>query len=129
MNFYRHEATKVSKIISYNITLVTKHLGNGHFAFEMGKGKFLISGAFTLEIRRTNRDVQKLMIRPWYYGGFYIGISCFCDKKFRRSYTPYIWILGVEVWSLGQKSRFFDLRWGPWGVAWYQKFLGQLLIE
>ena len=38
--------------------------------------------------------------------------SGLATKNFRRSDTPYPWILGVKVWSVGQKSRFFDLRWG-----------------
>ncbi len=43
--------------------------------------------------------------------------SGLATKKFRRSDTPFPWILGVEVWSVGQKSRFFDLRWGPLGCC------------
>ena len=50
--------------------------------------------------------------------------SGFVTKKFRRSDTPYPWILGVEVWSVGQKSRFFDLRWGSVGCCVVSKFFG-----
>ena len=41
----------------------------------------------------------------------------FVTKKFRRSDTPYPWILGVEVWPVGQKPRFFVLRWGSLGCC------------
>ena len=50
--------------------------------------------------------------------------SGFVTKKFRRSDTPYPWILGVEVWSVGQKSRFFDLRWGSLGYCVVPKIFG-----
>ena len=50
--------------------------------------------------------------------------SVFVTKKFRRSDTPYPWILGVEVWSVGQKSRFFDLRWGSLGCCVAPKIFG-----
>ena len=56
-------------------------------------------------------------------------LSDFVTKQFRRSDNPYPWILGVEVWSVGQKSRFFDLRWWSLGCCVVPKILGQLLIE
>ena len=50
--------------------------------------------------------------------------SGFVTKIFRRSDTPYPWILGVEVWSVGQKSRIFYLRWGSLGYCLVPKIFG-----
>ena len=61
--------------------------------------------------------MQKLVIWSSHYGGFYIGTSCFCDENISALEHPQFWILGVEVWSVGQKSRFFDLRWGSLGCC------------
>ena len=69
-----------------------------------------------------NKDEKMAICKSWWYGHRNTVVStlvqaAFVTKKFRRSDTPYPWILGVEVWSVGQKSRFFDLRWGPLGCC------------
>ena len=90
---------------------------NDHFTFRIGKGKIAILGAFAPETRRKNRDTQKLMIRSWYYGGFYIGISWFCDKKISALRHPLPLDFGGRSLVGRPKITIFDLRWGPWGVA------------
>ena len=50
--------------------------------------------------------------------------AAFVTKKFRRSNTPYPWILGVTVWSAGQKSWFFYLRLGSLGRCVTPNILG-----
>ena len=87
---------------------------------------------FPLELVRENtrllgclpqkQDEKIAMCESWCYSHHNtvdstLVLSAFVTKKFRRSDTPYPWILGVEVWSVGQKSRFFDLRWGSLGCC------------
>ena len=80
-NFFCQKTTSYRCIICCNITLITQHFRNDHFPFRFGKGKIPISGAFAPETRRKNGDIQMLVVWSSYYGGFYLGTGCFCDKK------------------------------------------------
>ena len=75
-----------------------------------------------------NKTKKWRYTKVWYGHGITVDstlvLAAFVTKKFRRSDTPYPWILGVEVWSVGQKSRFFDLRWGSLGCCVEPKIFG-----
>jgi len=62
-----------------------------------------------------------VMVLRWILHWYYLLLW---QKKFGAPTPPYPWILGVEVWSVGQKSRFFDLRWESLGCCLVSKMFG-----
>ena len=51
-------------------------------------------------------------------------MTWFCDKKILALRHPLPLDFGAEVWSVGQKSRFIDLRWGSLGCCVAPKIFG-----